>query len=55
MEFAEWIAQGMDRGWISDVTCYVHDGPPLTDEEEAIVDKEGDLDAICIPIFRLLV
>lgn len=55
MEFAEWIAHGTDKGWISEVTCYVHDGPILTDEEEKIVEESGDLDAICVPIFRLLV
>jgi hypothetical protein len=33
LEFDEWIKFGYDSGWISDVFCNTHDGPPITDEE----------------------
>lgn len=34
--------------------CYVHESPELTQAEDALVNSEdGELDAICIPVFRL--
>jgi hypothetical protein len=33
LEFEIWLKNGYDRGWISDVFCDTHDGPPLNDEE----------------------
>ena len=52
-EFWIWLNSGIDRGWVSKISCYVHDGAKLSDEEEEIVDREGDLDAICVPIVRI--
>jgi hypothetical protein len=34
--------------------CYVHDTPPLTDEEaEVLRGENGDLDALCIRVVRI--
>ena len=52
-EFQIWLDNGIKRGWVSNIHCYVHDGPELTDEESEIVDNEGDFDAICVPIVRI--
>ena len=32
LEFEIWLKNGYDRGWISDVFCDTHDGPPMSDE-----------------------
>lgn len=53
MNFAEWLKFGMDKGWISESFCVVHDGAPLTDEEAVLVDGEdGDWDHICVSAVR---
>lgn len=49
----EWVALGIANGWCKPF-CYVHDAPPLTDEETLIRDEEdGNLDAICIAVVRV--
>jgi len=35
LEFEIWLKNGYDRGWISDVFCETHDGPPMSDEVNA--------------------
>jgi len=52
-EFWIWLNNGIGRGWVSKIHCYVHDGPELTDGEAQLVDDEGDMDAICVPIVRI--
>ncbi len=42
VEVEIWLKSGYDRGWISDVFCNTHDGPPLTDEEEQEWNDGGD-------------
>jgi hypothetical protein len=42
LEFEIWLKNGYDRGWVSDVFCYTHDGPPLTDEEMQEWEEGGD-------------
>jgi hypothetical protein len=42
VEFEIWLKSGYDIGWISDVFCNTHDGPPLTDEEEQEWNDGGD-------------
>jgi hypothetical protein len=55
MDRDEWLKFGRDMGWVGPVVCYVHDAPELTDEEQEIVDGEdGDMDAICVFIMRLM-
>ena len=34
MNFDEWVKYGYKKGWISDVFCNTHDGPPMSDEEK---------------------
>ena len=52
LEFEIWLKSGYDRGWISDVFCNTHDGPPLTDEEEQEWNEGGDP---CCHVVRLMI
>jgi hypothetical protein len=38
----EWHRYGMKKGWVSEMFCNTHDGPPITDEEAAEWDDGGD-------------
>jgi hypothetical protein len=40
--FNFWIKFGYRKGWVSDVFCDTHDGPPLTDEEMQEWEEGGD-------------
>lgn len=42
LDFDNWIKLGYDKGWISDVFCNTHDGPPMNDEEMQEWDDGGD-------------
>ena len=49
MNFDEWIALGIEKGWCGPPVCYTHDGLPMsTSEEEEF--NEGDP---CIHIIRM--
>jgi hypothetical protein len=49
MNFDEWIALGIEKGWCGPPVCYTHDGLPMsTSEEEEFI--EGDP---CIHIIRM--
>jgi hypothetical protein len=42
-EFSIWLNNGIDRGWVSDVTCATHDGiEPISEEEEKEWEDGGD-------------
>ena len=41
-EFQIWFNNGVERGWISDVTCATHDGIDPIDEEEAQAWENGE-------------
>ena len=54
MDFEQWFSLGIEKGWLGDPYCYVHDSPELTPEEEELIEAEdGDWDAICIGVARL--
>ena len=42
LSYLDWMKIGQDNGWISEVFCDTHDGPPLTDEEMQEWDDGGD-------------
>lgn len=42
LNFEDWIKFGYDKGWISDVFCNTHEGPPLSDEEAKEWEQGGD-------------
>jgi hypothetical protein len=50
MEHHEWIMYGMERGWIGPRVCAIHDGLPMTEEEESEFDEGYDP---CIPVYRI--
>jgi hypothetical protein len=42
-EFQIWFNNGVDRGWISEMTCATHDGiEPISQEEIDEWEKGGD-------------
>jgi hypothetical protein len=49
-DFTDWLAIGLDKGWISDVSCFCHDQVPMTSEEEMDWEESGE---VCIPVVRL--
>lgn len=49
MTFNEWLAQGIEEGWVGPAVCYTHDGLPLSEAEDEEF-QEGDP---CIHILRL--
>lgn len=46
----EWIAYGVQQGWISEPVCYHHDTLPTTDIEAEEMDEGDDP---CINIIRI--
>ena len=50
MSISEWLEYGKRRSWISAVVCYLHDGPPLTTDEETQLETG---DEPCINIIRV--
>lgn len=42
LEFEIWLRNGYDRGWVSDVFCDTHEGPPLSESEEIEWEEGGD-------------
>jgi hypothetical protein len=40
--FNFWIKFGYRKGWVSDVFCDTHEGPPLSDEEMQEWEEGGD-------------
>lgn len=49
MNFDEWIALGIEKGWCGPPVCYTHDGLPMSASEEEEFN-EGDP---CIHIIRM--
>ena len=50
----EWLAMGIERGWIDDPVCWTHNMPELSDEEDELIEL-GDVDSLCILITRVRV
>lgn len=53
LSFDDWIKQGYDKGWISDVFCNTHDGPPMTEEEAKSWDDGEDPCSYHVKIWEL--
>jgi len=52
MNIDEWIKLGYDNGWMSIPSCYYHDMLPLSDEEEADLEEDGET---CVTVARIYV
>jgi len=50
MTFQDWLAIGIEVGWVSEGVCDTHDGLPMTDEEMELWDEGSDP---CIPALRV--
>jgi hypothetical protein len=53
LDFDQWIKFGFDKGWISDVFCDTHDGPPMSDEEMKEWDEGGDPCSFHVKVIEL--
>jgi hypothetical protein len=42
MTFAEWLQQGIDQGWVSDINCVTHKWLPVTKEEDEEMQEGHD-------------
>jgi hypothetical protein len=42
LDVESWYEYGSKKGWISEVFCNTHEGPPLTDEEIKDWEEGGD-------------
>lgn len=51
--FEEWVAFGVEKGWVTEPFCHTHDGYQyLTDEQERDFDLGGDP---CVGVIQLKV
>lgn len=50
MEYHDWVSYGMEKGWIGPRICAIHDGLPMTEEEEEYMDEGHDP---CVPVYRI--
>lgn len=50
-DFEAWLAFGMEKGWCGPPVCETHDGFPMSDEEWAIADLDGE--PPCMHMVRL--
>ena len=48
--FDEWLAFGVERGWVSEPVCDTHIGPVLTEAELLEFDDGNDP---CVHVLRL--
>lgn len=53
LDFDSWMKFGFDKGWISDVFCYTHEGPPMSDEEAEEWDEGGDPCSFQVKVIEL--
>lgn len=51
MTFDEWLKIGLDHGFCGPAVCETHDGFPMSDEEWAIADLDGE--PPCMHMIRL--
>ena len=52
-EFQIWMNNGIERGWVSEVFCATHDGPPIiTEEENKEWEDGGDPCAFCVRVLE---
>lgn len=51
MTFEEWLRYGFNQGWCGVPVCDTHDGLPMSDEEYAIMEIDGE--PPCMHIIRL--
>lgn len=49
ISFDLWYEAGLRQGFIGPLVCAIHDGVPMTvDEEQSIIDRE----AVCVYVMR---
>jgi hypothetical protein len=51
LDFDTWLAVGIEQGWCGPPVCETHDGLPMSDEEYAIMEIDGE--PPCVHIIRL--
>jgi hypothetical protein len=53
LDFEAWLLYGHEKGWVSDVFCDTHEGPPMNDEEMQEWDSGGDPCSFHIRLWEL--
>ena len=52
-EINEWLAIGIEKGWVSEPFCHTHNGDPyMTEEEEREWEDGGDP---CMTVVKILI
>ena len=52
-DFNEWLEFGQSKGWVTDLFCNTHEGPPILTEEEDLEWQEGgDPCQFCVRIIE---
>lgn len=49
IDFDSWMELGLQRGFVGPPVCFIHDGVPMTPEEEAELDEHGE---VCVHVIR---
>ena len=50
VDFREWVSFGVEKGWVSFPVCDIHEGLPMTPEEE---DEWADGYDPCVVAMRV--
>lgn len=50
LDYQEWMAYGIEKGWCGPPVCYTHDGLPMSEQEMQEFDEGQDP---CIHIVRM--
>jgi len=53
LDFNSWMKFGYEKGWISDVFCDTHEGPPMDDEEQKEWEDGGDPCSFHVKVLEL--
>lgn len=48
--YYDWLATGMENRWCSARFCYTHETPPISDEEDRLLERGEDP---CVTLIRL--
>ena len=50
LDFDEWMAYGIKKGWCGPPVCYTHDGLPMSEQEDV---EFGEGQDPCIYVVRM--
>ena len=50
MNIHEWLKFGLEKGYCSEIYCQTHDLPPLSPEELAQLEEDGELCVFAVKV-----